>query len=176
MLDEYVWRLSKHTLLVRRLPLPRAKRQSRLKLKEITVKTILETLAEDGSFRTLLLTLNMGGLAEKLKQPGPFTLFAPNDQAFERVDVAEITRDSQNLASILAYHLLSGKKTTAEINQSETLYTESGKSLTVRLEEGQPVIDNGKYVKTDIECSNGVIHVIDNVFLPQFSGWYCGCC
>jgi len=140
------------------------------------VKTILETLTEDGSFQTLLSTLEMAGLAEKLKQPGPFTLFAPNDAAFQRVDLEEITRDRGNLASILGYHMLSGKMSTAEIGRNETLYTEIGKSLTVHLEEGRPVIDNGKYLQTDIECSNGIVHVIDNVFLPQFSGWYCGCC
>jgi uncharacterized surface protein with fasciclin (FAS1) repeats len=54
--------------------------------------------------------------------------------------------------------------------------TRSDKSLTVRTEEGIQVIDNARYVTSDIECSNGVIHVIDNVFLPQLSGWYCGCC
>jgi uncharacterized surface protein with fasciclin (FAS1) repeats len=56
------------------------------------------------------------------------------------------------------------------------LSTENGKSLTVRIEDGRTLIDNGKFVRTDIECSNGVIHVIDNVFLPRFSGWYCACC
>jgi uncharacterized surface protein with fasciclin (FAS1) repeats len=144
--------------------------------KEIAVKTILETLSEDGSFKTLLSALNLADLAEKLKEPGPFTLFAPNDAAFERVNVEEITQDKENLALILSYHMLSGKMTAAEIDQNESIYTESGKSLTVHMEEGLPVIDNGKYVRTDIECSNGIVHVIDNVFLPQFSGWYCGCC
>ena len=54
--------------------------------------------------------------------------------------------------------------------------TSNDKSLTVQQEEGLQVIDNAKYVRNDIECSNGIIHVIDNVFLPQFSGWYCNCC
>jgi uncharacterized surface protein with fasciclin (FAS1) repeats len=144
--------------------------------KEVTVKTILETLIEDGSFQTLLSTLGQADLADRLKGPGPLTLFAPNDQAFERVNLVEITRDKDNLASILTYHMLSGKLTAAEIDRSESLYTECNKSLSVRKEEGRSVIDNSKLVRTDIECSNGIIHVIDNVFLPQFSGWYCGCC
>jgi uncharacterized surface protein with fasciclin (FAS1) repeats len=143
---------------------------------EIKVKTILETLAEDGSFQTLLSTLDMVELSARLSKPGPFTLFAPNDAAFQRVNLEELKADADNLRSILSYHLLTGKMTSAEISQNESLYTECGKSLTVHLEEGLPVIDNGKYVKADIECSNGVIHVIDNVFLPQFSGWYCACC
>lgn len=148
----------------------------RVNKEEITVKTILETLTENGSFKTLLSTLNMVGLSETLKEPGPFTLFAPNDAAFQRVDLEEITRDKENLSSVLRYHLVTGKMMASEVNGNESIYTECGKSLTVHLEEGLPVIDNGKYVKTDIECSNGVIHVIDNVFLPQFSGWYCACC
>lgn len=140
------------------------------------MKDIMETLSEDGSFQTLLSTLEMTDLAQKLKGPGPFTLFAPNDAAFQRVDFQEITRDRDSLRSLLRYHLLAGQMTAAEISQNESLYTECGKSLTVHLEEGKPVIDNGKYLRTDIKCSNGIVHVIDNVFLPQFSGWYCGCC
>jgi len=140
------------------------------------MKDILDTLTEDGSFQTLLSTLKMADLAEKLRGPGPFTLFAPNDDAFKRVIVEEITADRDNLVSILTYHMVEGKLTAAEIARDENLMTSNGKSLTVLLEEGRQVIDNAKYVKTDIECTNGIIHVIDNVFLPQFSGWYCGCC
>ena len=140
------------------------------------MKNILETLTEQGNFRSLLVTLQMTGLAEKLNDPGPFTLFAPNDAAFERVNFEEVTKDKESLATLVKYHLVAGRMTSAEVGGEERIYTEAGKSLTVRLEEGLPVIDNGRYVTKDIECSNGIIHVIDNVFLPQFSGWYCGCC
>jgi uncharacterized surface protein with fasciclin (FAS1) repeats len=140
------------------------------------VKDILETLTTDGSFQTLLSMLKMADLTGSLKEPGPFTLFAPNDDAFKRVNVDEITSDREKLVSLLTYHIVDGKLTAAEIARDEQLLTSNGKSLTVLLEEGSQVIDNAKYVKADIECSNGIIHVIDNVFLPQFSGWYCGCC
>lgn len=140
------------------------------------MKTILETLTEEGRFQTLLSTLTQADLIAKLEEPGPFTLFAPDDKAFERVNLEEIAKDKENLSSTLKYHLLTGKTMASDINGTESLYTECGKSLTVHLEEGKSVIDNGNLVKTDIECSNGVIHLIDNVFLPQFSGWYCGCC
>ncbi len=140
------------------------------------VKNIFETLAADGSFQTLLSLLQMADLAGTLTEPGPFTLFAPNDDACKRVNVDEITSDSANLVALLSYHILQGKITADEISRNEQLLTSSGKSLTVLLEEGHQVLDNAKYIKTDIECSNGIIHVIDNVFLPQFSGWYCGCC
>lgn len=137
---------------------------------------ILGTLEDNGSFQTLLGLLEKAGLTGRLQEPGPFTLFAPNDEAFQRVNVEEISGDRDNLAQLLDYHLVEGKLTAAEIAADEQLMTISGKSLTVRLEEGLQVIDNARYVSTDIECANGIIQVIDNVFLPQFSGWYCGCC
>jgi molybdopterin/thiamine biosynthesis adenylyltransferase len=144
--------------------------------RETAMKDILETLTTDGSFKTLLSALKMADLADMLKGPGPFTLFAPNDEAFGRVNLDEITSDRENLVSILTYHMVEGKLGAAEIARDEKLMTSNGKSLTVQLEEGLQVIDNAKYVRGDIECTNGIIHIIDNVFLPQFSGWYCGCC
>jgi uncharacterized surface protein with fasciclin (FAS1) repeats len=140
------------------------------------VKNILDTLAADGSFQNLLEMLQMAGLADTLREPGPITLFAPDDDAFKRVNIEEITADKEKLVLLLTYHVVQGKFTAAEIARDELLLTSSGKSLTVQLEEGVQVIDNAKYVKTDIECSNGIIHVIDNVFLPHLSGWYCSCC
>jgi len=143
---------------------------------ETTMKDILATLRADGSFQTLLALMEKAGLTERVQEPGPLTLFAPNDEAFQRVNVEEISGDRDNLVLLLNYHLVEGKLTAAEIAGNEQLMTISDKSLTVRLEEGLQVIDNARYVRTDIECDNGIIHAIDNVFLPQFSGWYCGCC
>jgi uncharacterized surface protein with fasciclin (FAS1) repeats len=140
------------------------------------VSNFFETLAADGSFQTLLAILEEAGLTDMLKEPGPATLFAPDDDAFQRVDVAEIVGDREQLVSLLAYHLVDGKLTATDISREEHLITSSGKSLTVHLEEGEQVIDNARYVRTDIECASGIIHVIDNVFLPRFSGWYCGSC
>lgn len=144
--------------------------------RETTVKDIHDTLAAEGSFQTLLSMLKMAGLADTLREPGPLTLFAPNDDAFMRFNIDELTADREKLVTLLTYHVIHGKFTTAEIGRDEQLLTSNGKSLTVLLEEGRQVIDNAKYVRTDIECANGSIHVIDNVFLPQMSGWYCGCC
>lgn len=140
------------------------------------MKDILQTLTEDGSFKTLLAALSSTELIEKLKGEGPFTLFAPSDLAFQRVNLDEMTKDASGFATTLNYHLLAGKMSSSDIGRRETLFTKAGKSLTVHLHEGHAVIDNAKVVRGDIECSNGVIHVIDNVFLPQFSGWYCGSC
>ena len=144
--------------------------------RETTVKDIHDTLAADGSFQTLLSMLKMAGLADTLREPGPLTLFAPNDDAFMRFNIDELTGDREKLGALLTYHIVHGKYHAADIARDEQLLTTNGKSLTVLLEEGRQVIDNAKYVRTDIECSNGIIHVIDNVFLPQMSGWYCGCC
>jgi uncharacterized surface protein with fasciclin (FAS1) repeats len=80
--------------------------------------------------------------------------------------------DPASLKSVLTYHLVSGKQMVDDIGQMETIATENGKSLTVAMDEGEIVVDNGKFVKPDIECSNGVVHIIDNVFQPQLSGWY----
>jgi uncharacterized surface protein with fasciclin (FAS1) repeats len=140
------------------------------------VKDILETLTTDGSFQTLLALLETADLTGTLREPGPFTLFAPNDDAFQRVNVDEIAADREKLVSLLTYHIAEGRFTAAEIGRNEQLVTSNGKSLTVQLEEGIQLIDNARYVKTDTECANGIIHVIDNVFLPQMSGWYCACC
>lgn len=140
------------------------------------MKDILNTLRTAGSFQTLLGLMEKAGLTDKLESSGPLTLFAPNDEAFQKVNVEEISGDPDSLVLLLNYHLVEGKLTAAEIAGNEQLTTTSDKSLTVRLEEGLQVIDNARYVRTDIECANGIIHVIDNVFLPQFSGWYCGCC
>jgi uncharacterized surface protein with fasciclin (FAS1) repeats len=140
------------------------------------MRDILGMLKEDGTFQTLLALLELTGMVVRLGEAGPFTLFAPNDEAFTRVNVDEIRGDREKLVQLLDYHVIEGKITAADIARDDQLLTSSGKSLTVRREEGQQIIDNAKYVVTDIECSNGLIHVIDNVFLPQFSGWYCGCC
>lgn len=140
------------------------------------MKNILDTLTADDAFQTLLSILKMADLTDRLKEPGPLTLFAPNDEAFTRINLDEITAERDNLFSLLNYHIVRGKFTSSEIARNEQLMTCNNKSLSVRLEEGQQVIDNARYVKTDLECSNGIIHIIDNVFLPQFSGWYCGCC
>ncbi|GFO65028.1 fasciclin domain-containing protein [Geomonas paludis] len=140
------------------------------------MKDIIDTLKTDGSFQTLLSLLESAGLTERLHGAGAFTLFAPNDEAFTRVKVEVIAADKDKLASLLAYHVVKGAHNSAQIAENDHLLTESGKSLSVRTQGGRLVIDNAQYVRTDIPCDNGLIQVIDNVFLPEFSGWYCGGC
>lgn len=140
------------------------------------MKDILTTLKEDGSFTTLLTALEKAGLEQHLTGAGPVTLFAPNDQAFARISIEDLVSDPDKLTSTLTYHIVEEKIDMAGIEATENIYTLNGKHLTVQLDVGQHKIDNAYLVTTDIQCSNGLIHVIDNVFLPKFSGWYCACC
>ncbi len=138
------------------------------------MKDIMETIKADASLGKLANALEKANFTERLQGAGTYTFFAPNNEAFARMDIEKFLQDPKVLAETLAYHLVAGKYSAKEIHDmgSGKLVTETGKSLTVELDEGEAVIDNGKFVTTDIECSNGVIHIIDNVFQPQLSGWY----
>ncbi|HTP29709.1 MAG TPA: fasciclin domain-containing protein [Anaeromyxobacteraceae bacterium] len=135
------------------------------------MKSIIETLSARGCFRTLLGTLDNSGVANELSGAGPFTLFAPDDTAFNRRNVDELG-DRDKMALTLSYHIVARACLATEMANTDKLLTRSGKTLTVHMENGATVIDNAKCIEHDIECSNGVVHVIDNVFLPQLSGWY----
>jgi len=134
----------------------------------------METIKSDASLSTLASLLEKANLVERLKDSGPYTLFAPNDDAFIRMNIAKTVLDPKNLSDTLTYHLVAGTHSFKEIHEmiSGKLENETGKYLTVEMDEGEIVVDNGKFVTTDIECSNGLIHIIDNVFQPQLSGWY----
>ena len=138
------------------------------------MKDIMETIKADASLGRLASSLEKANLMERLKEGGPFTLFAPNNDAFTRMNIEKTVLDPKVLADTLTYHLVSGTYSARELHEMipSRLETENGKSLTLEMDEGELVVDNGKFVTTDIECSNGIIHIIDNVFQPQLSGWY----
>ncbi len=142
------------------------------------MKDIFETLQANDSFRTLVAAVEKAGLVETLQEAGPFTLFAADNDGFEKLSVDEIMADSKLLKETLLYHLVEGKLSEEELRAMDCSPTVNGKTLAVRVRHGVLVIDNGNVTTTDIECSNGVIHVIDSVFRPSLSGWYgdCGCC
>lgn len=146
--------------------------------KEFAMKSIVEVLGEEGSFQTLLEMLGSSGLAERLQSGGPFTLFAPDDAAFEKVDLTEIVTSPEKLVETLEYHIVEGCLSSEDLRSLDCAATLCGKSLAVKVRHGELVADNGRLVRTDITCANGIIHVIDSVFLPHLSGWYgdCGCC
>lgn len=145
---------------------------------EEQMKTITETIMNDGSLHVFADALKSLDLAETLKGEGPYTLFVPDDDAFAKVNLSEMLNDGKKLKETFTYHVLEGKYPADEVAKLEHVHTMNIKALTIRVKDGEILIDNGKIVKSDIECSNGVIHVVSAVFLPQLSGWYgdSGCC
>ena len=131
---------------------------------------IVETAVAAGSFKTLVAAIQAAGLVETLKGKGPFTVFAPTDEAFAKLPagtVEALLKDKAKLAAILTYHVVPGDVKAAQAMKLTSAKTVNGQSLKIQLKDGSVMIDNAKVVKTDILTSNGVIHVIDTVVLPK---------
>ena len=133
---------------------------------------IVDTAVAAGSFKTLAATLQAAGLVDTLKGKGPFTVFAPTDEAFAKLPPGTVEdllkpENKAKLASILTYHVVPGKVLAAQVTKMNSAKTVNGQSLTISANAGTVMVDNAKVVKTDILCSNGVIHVIDSVILPK---------
>ncbi|MEK3806011.1 fasciclin domain-containing protein [Metabacillus sp. SLBN-84] len=132
-------------------------------------KDIVDTAAAAGDFKILAAALEKAGLVSTLKEAGPYTVFAPTDQAFEKLlkdlnITAEELLNREDLKDILLYHVLSGKVLSSDLKDGMKAKTLSGKEVTITLD---PVkVNNSTVVKPDIEASNGVIHVIDTVLIP----------
>jgi uncharacterized surface protein with fasciclin (FAS1) repeats len=134
--------------------------------------TLLQVAAAAGNFRTLAAAIQAAGLEETLSGPGPFTVFAPTDDAFAKLPPGTVDdllkpENKAKLASVLAYHVVPGKLSAKEVVRSPTLKTVQGQSLAVKADGADVSIDNAKVVQADIMASNGVIHVIDTVVLPK---------
>jgi len=133
-------------------------------------KTIVETAVAAGSFETLVAAVKAAGLVEALSGEGPFTVFAPTDEAFAKLPegtVEGLLKDKEKLTAILTYHVVPGKVLASEVVKVDKAETLQGQSVAVTVNDGTVMIDNATVVKTDIECTNGVIHVIDEVILPK---------
>jgi uncharacterized surface protein with fasciclin (FAS1) repeats len=135
-------------------------------------KDIVATASEAGSFNTLVTAIQAAGLVEALQGDGPFTVFAPTDEAFAKLP--EGTLDSllkpenvEKLRSILTYHVVPSKVMAADVADGASTATLQGDSLSFSLTDGEVRIGDAKVINTDIATSNGVIHVIDTVLLPQ---------
>jgi uncharacterized surface protein with fasciclin (FAS1) repeats len=132
-------------------------------------KDIVDTAVAAGSFKTLAKLLTDAGLVETLKGAGPFTVFAPTDEAFAKVPKATLEalgKDKDKLRAVLTYHVVPGKVMAADVIKLTSAKTVQGQSIKISTAGGVKV-DNANVVKTDIACSNGVIHVIDAVLLPN---------
>ena len=130
---------------------------------------IVDTAVSAGQFKTLVKAVQEAGLVDTLKGKGPFTVFAPTDEAFAKLPAGTLEallQDKQKLAAILTYHVVPGKVTAAQVKPGQ-VKTVQGQALTVSAKGGAVQVDNARVVKTDIMASNGVIHVIDTVVLPK---------
>ncbi|OAB56475.1 hypothetical protein AY599_22195 [Leptolyngbya valderiana BDU 20041] len=132
-------------------------------------KNIVETAVEAGNFTTLATALTEAGLIETLSGEGPFTVFAPTDEAFAKIPAADleaILADKELLTSILTYHVVAGKVMSSDVVNLSSATTVQGSDIDITVTEGGVQVDDANVVAVDIEASNGVIHVIDTVITP----------
>jgi len=135
-------------------------------------KDIVDTAIQAGSFKTLVAAVQAAGLVETLRGPGPFTVFAPTDEAFAKLPEGTVEsllkpENKDQLVAILKYHVVAGRVTAAQVVKLKAAPTVNGQRVAISTSEGVRV-DNANVVTTDIATSNGVIHVIDAVLLPPF--------
>jgi len=138
---------------------------------EPVLKDIVDTAVADGRFTTLVTAVTAAGLVDTLKGEGPFTVFAPTDDAFAKLPAGTIEEllkpeSKQALTDILLYHVVSGKVMAADVVGLTSATTVLGKDVAIKVDMGNVYINDAQVIITDIETSNGVIHVIDTVILP----------
>jgi uncharacterized surface protein with fasciclin (FAS1) repeats len=132
---------------------------------------IVDTAVKTGNFNTLVAAVQAGELVETLKGKGPFTVFAPTDEAFAKIDSETLTdllkpENKEKLAAILTYHVVAGKVMSSDIKGDMEAPTVNGKSLSIKLMGGKVMINDATVVVPDVNADNGVIHIIDTVLLP----------
>ena len=142
------------------------------------MNNIVETAVSAGSFKTLVTAVKAAGLVDALSGPGPFTVFAPTDEAFAKLPagtVEALLQDVPKLRSILTYHVVSGNVRAADVakitanGEQPMVPTLQGSSVKIKMNgilNKTPYVNDAKVISTDVEASNGVIHVIDKVILP----------
>lgn len=135
-------------------------------------KDIVDTAVGAGSFNTLVAAVKAADLVDTLKGTGPFTVFAPTDAAFAKLPAGTLDdllkpENKAKLQAILTYHVVPGKVMAADVVKLKSAKTVQGQELTITVEGDTVTVNNAKVEKTDIACSNGVIHVIDTVLLPK---------
>ena len=133
---------------------------------------IVDTAIAAGNFKTLVAALKAADLVDTLKDPGPFTVFAPTDEAFAKlpagtVETLLMPENKAKLQSILTYHVVAGKVMSQDVVKLESAKTVEGQTVAIKVVDGGVMVNGAHLIKADIEASNGVIHVIDAVMLPQ---------
>ncbi len=132
-------------------------------------KDIVDIAVSAGSFSTLVAAVQAAGLVDVLKSDGPFTVFAPTDEAFAKLPegtVEALLNDKEKLTAILTYHVVPGKLLAEDVVQLKSSRTVQGENINIKTGDGV-MVNNANVIKTDIGASNGVIHVIDTVILPE---------
>lgn len=132
------------------------------------MKNIVETGKEMGKFNTLIAAVEAAGLTETLSNEGPFTVFAPNDDAFAKLPegtVEGLLKDKEKLTAILTYHVVSGKYKASDVMDMKSAKTLQGGELKIDTSNGVKVND-AKVIQPDIMCTNGVCHMVDSVLMP----------
>jgi len=139
---------------------------------KMPTKDIVDTAVSAGSFKTLTTALAAAGLVETLKGKGPFTVFAPTDEAFAKLPAGTVESllkpaNKQKLTAILTYHVVAGNVKAADVVKLSSAKTLNGKSVTIKTVGGKVLINGATVVKADIAATNGTIHVIDTVLMPN---------
>ncbi|MEZ8878530.1 fasciclin domain-containing protein [Vibrio lentus] len=135
-------------------------------------KDIVDVAVENGSFTTLVAAVQASGLVDTLKGDGPFTVFAPTDEAFAALPEGTVEmllkpENKDKLVAILTYHVVPGKIMAAEVMKLSSAETVQGEAVMIAIDDGNVMINTAKVVIPDVKASNGVIHVIDAVLLPK---------
>jgi uncharacterized surface protein with fasciclin (FAS1) repeats len=139
---------------------------------KMPTKDIVDTAVSAGSFKTLTTALAAAGLVETLKGKGPFTVFAPTDEAFAKLPAGTVESllkpaNKQKLTAILTYHVVAGNVKAADVVKLSSAKTLNGQSVTIKTVGGKVLINGATVVKADIAATNGTIHVIDTVLMPN---------
>jgi uncharacterized surface protein with fasciclin (FAS1) repeats len=132
-------------------------------------KDIVDTAVSAGKFTTLAKALQAAGLVDTLKGKGPYTVFAPTDEAFAKLPagtVEALLKDPEKLRAILLYHVVAGKVTAKDVVKLDTAKTAGGGSVDITAHNGSVMVNDATVVMADVMASNGVIHVIDTVLIP----------
>ena len=138
---------------------------------EAAPKDIVDTAVAAGQFKTLATALTAAGLIDTLKGPGPFTVFAPTDEAFAKLPEGTVAtllkpENKEKLTAILTYHVVAGKDMAKDVMGLSKVKTVNGKDVAIKVMDGKVMVGDATVTKADIQASNGVIHVIDTVLMP----------
>lgn len=133
------------------------------------MKNLVQTAIAEGNFKTLIRVIQETGLIDILSIEGPFTIFAPTDQAFAKLPkgtMEKLLKDKEKLTEILTYHVILDRVMVKQVLKIRKANTVNGKDLSINIKNGVK-IDKANIIKTDIECINGILHIIDEVLIPK---------